>query len=152
MSLLSDIKAKQLEARKARNAVASSLLTTLIGEASMPGKNDGNRESTDAEVIAVVKKFIKNAKETLAHLENKVEYVDVVEVCMPDIIKDEIAILETFLPKQLSDLELRGVIAELIASAEVKPNMGTIMSALKTQYEGRYDGGAASKHAKELLV
>jgi hypothetical protein len=59
MSLIQTIKADQVQARKARSASAS-ILTTLIGEAEMIGKNAGDRESTDEEVIAIIKKFIKN--------------------------------------------------------------------------------------------
>ena len=56
--LLAEIKAKQINARKARLSTAT-LLTTLIGEAEMVGKNQG-REVTDSEVLAMIKKFIKN--------------------------------------------------------------------------------------------
>ena len=49
--LINQIKSDALEARKARQTNTATLLTTLYSEASMVGKNDGNRESTDAEVL-----------------------------------------------------------------------------------------------------
>ena len=64
MSLIQDIKSASLVARKARETKKAESLITLYSEASMIGKNDGNRESTDAETIAVIKKFIKNIDET----------------------------------------------------------------------------------------
>ena len=63
MSLIIEIKSAQLAARKARDSFTASSLTTLIGEAEMVGKNAG-REVTDAEVVAVLKKFVKNIDET----------------------------------------------------------------------------------------
>ena len=57
--LLNKIKADQLAARKAKDGLATALLTTLIGDAEMVGKNAG-RLVTDEEVVAVIKKFIKN--------------------------------------------------------------------------------------------
>ena len=68
MTLMDQIKADQVSARKQKMTAVASLLTTLIGEAEMVGKNAGNRAPTDAEVQAVIKKFIKNLDETIAVL------------------------------------------------------------------------------------
>ena len=68
MTILESVKKAQLQARKEKRAVDASTLTTLIGEAEMIGKNDGNRASTDAEVVTVIKKFVKNIDETLTIL------------------------------------------------------------------------------------
>jgi len=61
MTLMEQIKTAQVTARKT-GAQEASLLTTLLGEAAMVGKN-ANRETTDQEVVAVVKKFVKNIDE-----------------------------------------------------------------------------------------
>lgn len=142
MTLLATIKSAQLTARKNRDIIATALLTTLIGEASMPGKNDGNRESTDQEVVAVIKKFIKNANEVLKVSDNETS-------------RTELSILESFLPKQLSEEELRSSIQSIVSVTEAvngsKPKMGDVMKALKQKHDGQYDGGLASKLIKELL-
>lgn len=57
MTITEQIKAASLTARKARDTVASALLTTLLSDVVMIGKNAG-RETTDAEAVAIVKKFI----------------------------------------------------------------------------------------------
>ena len=57
MTIAEQIKAASLTARKARDTVASALLTTLLSDVVMIGKNAG-RETTDAEAVAIVKKFI----------------------------------------------------------------------------------------------
>ena len=66
--LLETINQDRNEARKMKYTATATLLTTLYSEAQMVGKNDGNRETTDAEVVAVIKKFVKNIDETLSNL------------------------------------------------------------------------------------
>jgi len=143
-TLLTKIKAQQLQARKNRATVESALLTTLLGEAAMAGKNDGNRESTVAEVTATIKKFVKN--------------IDSLPVAaQSDISRQEKAILEAFLPKQLTEDELRSIlIAEMnlfgIQTVGMRLTMGDLMKFLKDKHAGTYDGGMASKLIKELLA
>ena len=55
MSLLHTLRQDALAARKARDAIAASLLVTLVSEAEMTGFNDGKRESSDVEVMATMK-------------------------------------------------------------------------------------------------
>ncbi len=67
--------------------------------------------------------------------------------------RGEIAIIERFLPQQLSDAELEAAIKETIAAigaAGVK-DMGRTMAALKERYAGRLDAGRASQVVKRLL-
>ena len=68
MTLLAKLKADSLQARKDGNKVAANLLVTLVSEATMVGKNAGNRDSTDEEVQRVVKKFLDNTIETRNHI------------------------------------------------------------------------------------
>lgn len=153
MSLIEKIKAQQLQARKNKNAIEASLLTTLIGEAVIIGKNDGNRETTDAEVIAVVKKFIKNTNEMLTALNNSTG--DALTESR-EIANAELQILNSFLPKQLSEEELKAVVDEIIADMRSRSsgvvNMGMIMGALKLAYDGQYDGKMASSVVKAALA
>lgn len=145
MSLLSEIKKDQLQSRKDKNAVVTAILTTLIGEASMAGKNDGNRESTDLEVVVVIKKFIKNINELASAVgEGNHGYIDAIA---------ERQILESYLPSQLSEDEISDIALKQISYLEeASPkSMGKIMSYLKTNYAGQYDGKLASKIVKDLL-
>jgi uncharacterized protein YqeY len=140
MSLLQKIKDDQLQARKQSLKEIASILTTLIGEASKIGKDDGNRESTDAEVVAVIKKFIKNINETLS-----------VKVSS-DLLLEK-ATLEAYLPEQLTgdDLVIAVKRACLRAEAESVRDMGKVMKELKEKHDGQYDGKEASNIVKELL-
>ncbi|GHS86851.1 aspartyl-tRNA amidotransferase subunit B [Campylobacterota bacterium] len=62
----------------------------------------------------------------------------------------EIAIIEAYLPKQMSDAELETALKEIIASAEQK-TIGSIMAAAKSAIGTRADGKRISEAAKKLL-
>jgi uncharacterized protein YqeY len=136
MTLMEQIKQKQLAARKEGLPIAS-LYTTLLGEAAMIGKNAGDRETTDAEVVAVVKKFIKNTNETIDALTTRGQNAEMFVI--------ERMILEEFLPQQLDEVQLT-IIARYFKS------MPEFMKALKERYAGQYDGKLASMVAKKVFV
>jgi len=141
MTLLEQIKKDQITARKAKNGLAGTLLTTLIGEAEMIGKNAG-RAVTDDEVKAVIKKFVKGMDETLGFLgDSNAEATETVNA--------EKAILKPYLPEQMSEKELADAI-ELIID-DVGLNLGKVMGALKAKYLGKYDGTLASNIAKAII-
>lgn len=133
MTLMEQIKNKQIVARKA-GSVDASLLTTLLGEAAMLGKNAG-RETTDQEVVAVVKKFIKNIDETVSALAARNRDAD--------SFLAERAVLEQFLPLQLTELALEHI-------ARNYKSMPEFMKFLKEHHAGQYDGKLASTVAKKI--
>lgn len=142
MTLLEQIKADQLQARIMTNKAKASILTTLIGEAEMVGKNDGNRDTTDQEVIATIKKFIKNIDETIA-----------VAGSTETLVAEKDA-LQVYLPRQLTEPELRVTIGNIIVTQGLSgpKAMGRLMGELKKNHAGSYDGALASRLVKELLV
>lgn len=139
MMLLEKIKADQMVARKERNAEKAAALTTLFAEAANVGKNKANRDSTDDEVIGVVKKFIDNVNICLQHA--KTEESKQTYLC-------ELEWYKAYQPSQLSEAELRSVIS---AAMSENKNMGTIMAYLKQNFSGAYDGKMASTLIKEML-
>ncbi len=143
--MLATIRKDLFEAKKNRDTLKSNLLSALLGEATAVGKNAGNRESTPEEVMQVVRKFIKNLDETIALLEK--------EGKPTDKERAEKAILEGYLPKQMTPEELSRAIDEIVAALpERSPKMmGQVMAKLKEQYGGRYDGKTASQMVKEKL-
>lgn len=134
MTLMKQIKNKQIAARKEGSADAS-LLTTLLGEAAMVGKN-ANRETTDQEVVAVVKKFIKNIDETVVALQARGQSFDQFVA--------ERAVLEKFLPLQLTELALQRI-------ADKHKSMPEFMKFLKENHVGQFDGKLASVVAKKVF-
>jgi uncharacterized protein YqeY len=139
MSLLQTIKRDQMQARKDKQAAKVTLLTTFYSEAANVGLNDGKRESTDAEVVATAKKFIKNIDETLAAYDGTAT-----------ALLQEKQWLESYLPSQLSEAEITDIVKGIIAEND-GANMGVVMKALKDQYAGQYDGRVASTVVKGLL-
>lgn len=145
MSLLDQIRKDQLQARKTQNKIAAELLTTLIGEAAMVGKNAGNRESTDTEVKAVIKKFLKNNTETTTSL-----HLNLATPLMMEVLQKEKEILESYLPKQMTEKELKAFFENEIVVSGGK-EVGILMKALKNQRAGQYDGKMAAEVVKELV-
>ena len=143
--LLDTLKNDALAARKARDAVRSALLTTLVAEAAKVGKDDGNRASTEAEVVAVVKKFIKNTEETLRAVQGKPAEAQA---------RSELAILKAYLPKQATEEDVRAKVAELVGglSDRSPKQMGVVMAGLNAAFEGNFDKAVASKIVKTALV
>lgn len=131
-----------MQARKDRNATKATFLTTLYSEAAMVGKNDGSRETTDTEVVAVVKKFVKNTQEVMNNLtEDDDRY---------KAARAELVLMNDYLPQQLTEDQLRGIIVTL-AQGKTMKDMGSVFKELKENYDGEYDGSMASKIIKEVL-
>ena len=101
----------------------------------------------DTQVLVVLEKMIKQRREAIAQFEagNR-----------PDLVAKEtaeIGVLQAYLPAQLGEAELDGIIAEAIAStgaASVK-DMGKVMAAVKAKAAGRADMGAVSARIKAKL-
>jgi len=147
MSLLETIKQDQLEARKAKETVKIDLLTTLYSEAVMVGKNSTPpRDTTDAEVIAMVKKFMKNTNEFLSLAGDRRDGDRV------DVLSQELDLLQHYLPTQLSEDELHHIITSYVDSNGISLPKGTglIMKHLKDNYGGLYDGATVSNFIKQL--
>lgn len=136
--LLNEIKQQQLAARKARDKLKTALLTTLIGEIEAVGKAK-NRQTTEDEAVAVVKKMLKNNAITIeAYGEDA-----------PQTVLEEKFILESYLPKQMTEERLREVIEDFVKTAK-GANIGQVMQYLKHGYSGKYDAKIASKIAREV--
>ena len=142
--LLAQLKADALSARKRHDTALAALLTTLVAEAERVGKDDGNRASTDAEVVATLKKFIKNAEETLRHTK---------EVARAMKIEAERETLLAYLPAQASDQEIYALVSAWATELPVRSikHMGSFMQRLNIIFEGNIDKGMASRIVKDVL-
>lgn len=143
MSPLAQIKADAVKARKARSPEAK-VLVTLLGEIETKSKTlDPGKEMTDADVVAVVRKFLKGVDETLKLLDASKA---------PDAVayaKAERAALEVYLPKQMTEAEIEAFVREKVSEGA---NIGQIMGSLKQEKAGEYDGKMASQVAKSVLA
>lgn len=142
--LINQIKEEQIKARKNRDTFRATVLTTLYAEAAMVGKNDGNRETTDQETIAVVKKFLKGIADTM---EARGE-----GVATPLLYEKQI--LQGFLPTQYTGDELANIIIQVIADNGFNnmKQMGQVMKELNANYGGQFDGKEASTIVRAQLM
>jgi hypothetical protein len=101
----------------------------------------------DSQVLAVIDKMVKQRKESIALFETGGR---------ADLVakeKAEIALLQEYLPTQLSPAEIEALISAAIAktgAASIK-DMGKVMGALKSELAGRADMGAVSARIKQKL-
>lgn len=132
---LDQMKAKLLEVRKARNAVGKAVMQSLIADFDKQA-----RTGKEVDGMSLIKKYLANAKDNMK--------LEVGRNNSPGAKAYglEAAFLESLLPKQLTEAELREVIESGCFS-----NIGQVMKHLREHYQGQYDGGLASKIAKEVL-
>jgi hypothetical protein len=108
---------------------------------------DTRTELDDAGVLGVLDKMVKQRRDSVEQFE-KGGRND-----LADIEKAEIAVLETYLPEQLSDAELDALIEEAIGAtgAESIRDMGKVMAQIKGKAAGRADMGAVGAKVKARL-
>ncbi|MDD5150420.1 MAG: GatB/YqeY domain-containing protein [Flavobacterium sp.] len=146
-SLLQQIKTDSVVARKEKQSYAT-FLVTLYSECANVGKNKGNRLTTDEECLSIIKKFKAGIIEIITIYQQKNE-LSQSEQNNLDKANIELSLIDKYIPKQLSEEELKLIIiSEIELGAD---NIGKIMKSLKQSYSGRYDGNMAQKIIKELL-
>jgi uncharacterized protein len=101
----------------------------------------------DAQVIAVLEKMIKQRRESIVQFEQGKR---------PDLAdkeKAEIALLQAYLPAQLTEAEVDALVREAIASSGAASirDMGKVMGVVKAKAAGRADMGAVSARIKAAL-
>ena len=134
-----------IESKKGSNVIKKSLLTTLYSESLKIGKDKRNSDSTDDEVVSVVKKFITNTEETIRLLEERNK--------PSETQQEELTILREYMPRQLPESELISTISEIVGGLKDRSpkSMGIVMGQLKARYGSSYDGRLASELVKSVL-
>ena len=135
------------EAMKAKDKNRLSILRQVHGEIKNIEVNE-RREITDADVDAMIKRLIKQTKETL---DGSIKAANDDERTAN--LTEQVEILESYLPKQVSGEELEALIGEVIAEigAESKRDMGKVMGALTAKTGGNFDKAAAASLVGERL-
>jgi uncharacterized protein len=108
---------------------------------------DERKDLTDADVVGVVEKMIKQRRESIA------QYEQASRKDLADAEKFELGILSAYLPAQMGDAELAQAVEAAIA--EAKPagikDMGKVMAVLKPRLAGKADMGKVSNLVKSKL-
>lgn len=144
--MLNRIQADALTARKAHDTDVAVFLTTLYAEAARVGKDAGNRDTTEAEVIAVIKKFLKNNEDTIALCRAEAPAIAKLRL--------ENDLLHGYLPVQATDEEIAAAVTELVAALPEKTakQIGVVMGLLQKRFDGNFDKGVASALVRKALV
>jgi len=108
---------------------------------------DRKTELSDDEVLDVVAKEVKMRRDALEEYQ-KAERSDFVES-----LKQEISILEQYLPEQLSEAEVRNLVTEVVVSTQAlgPKDMGKVMAVLMPKVKGRADGKLVNTIVREML-
>ena len=116
-------------------------------EKDVEARGKGQEKASDAELLSMMQGMIKQRNDSIKM------FMDGNRPELAEKEKAEIAVIERFLPKQMSDAEVASVIQNLIkqTGASSMKDMGKIMGALKSQYAGQLDMGKANGIIKSLL-
>ncbi len=135
------------EAMRARDGRRKSTLRLALAAIQL-AEVEARQELDEAAVHAILQKEVKLRREAI---------VDAERAGRQEFIKDsehEIAILESFLPTQLSEMEIRSLAAQAIIEAEAGSlrEMGAVMKILMPRLKGQADGATVSRIVRELLT
>jgi uncharacterized protein len=136
-----------MKARDERRVSTLRLVNSALKNADIEARGQNKGPLGDDELLALLAKMIKQRQESIDLYEKGGR----AELAQRE--RDEIAIIAAYLPKQMSDAEVRTAIAQAIAdtSASSMKDMGKVIVALKARYAGQMDFGKVSPLVKELL-
>jgi uncharacterized protein len=148
--LRDDINKALTEAMKARNERTVSTLrmvNSTLKNADIEGRGSGKPALGDAEVLGILQKMIKQRQESV-ELYQKGGRQDLVKQ-----EQEEIAIISAYLPKQMSENEMKAAIDAAVTEtgAGGMKDMGKVIGVLRGKYAGQMDFGKASALVKAKL-
>ena len=146
-TILSDLKTAMINKDAERLNVLRSLKAAIL-QKEISERKGGEAELTDEQVNAVLMKAAKQRKESIDQYE-KYEREDLAKA-----EKAELEIIESYLPRMMSEEEIRGVVAEVIekTGASSPQDMGKVMGAAMGRLKGKADGALINKVVKEQLA
>jgi len=150
MSLKKQIDDKLNQALKAKDKntyPTLRLIVSAIKDLEIAGRSKGQKELKDSDIISMLKKMLKQRNESCEVYE-KAGRKELLE-----IEKKEINVINSFLPKQLSEEETKKICEEIIKAvgASSMKDMGKIMGALKAKHADSLDFSKVSSILKGLL-
>lgn len=124
------------------------MIQAALKDRDIEARGQGKEAISDEEVLALLQKMIKQRTESAGVYD---------QGGRPELAANEraeIAVIQTFLPQQMDEAETKAAIQAAIAEtgAAGPKDMGKVIGALKGQYAGRMDFGAASGLVKAALA
>ena len=146
-SLVATIKAAMKAAMKAREKARLSTIRLIQAEFKRV-EVDERIEIDDPRALAIMDKMVKQRRDSVTQFQN----ADRDELAAIELA--EIAVIQEFLPQQLSEAEIVVIIDEALAGIDATgmAAMGPLMGVIKPKLQGRADMGAVSKIVKAKLT
>ena len=149
MALEQQIQEDIQAAMKAHDAVATAATRAIKGEILLFKTSEGgSKEVSDGDILKMIQKLIKQRKESAE------QFIAAGRQELADNELAEAAIMEKYLPKQLSEAEVeekvKAIIAE-VGATSIK-DMGKVMGAANKALAGQSDGRTISNVVKRLLA
>ena len=147
MPLKTELNQDMIAARKAREEVRKAAVESVL-VAVKQREVDDRKELSDAEILSIIEKLLKQRRESVA------SYEQGGRADLAEREKAEAAVLSTYLPQQLSDAEIEAEVTQAIAAAGAAgpQDMGKVMAGLKAKLAGRADMGKVSAAVKAKLA
>lgn len=150
MSIHTELRTTLKEAMKARDEVrlrtVRGIMTACTNELVATSRTPQD-ELTDEQTIGVIKRLAKQRKESITQYEAAARP----ELAVPE--KEELVILETYLPQLMSREEIRPLVEAKIAElgAVDKSKIGVLIGSLMKELQGKADGGDVKAVVEEVL-
>lgn len=140
----SDLVLAMKEKDLAKVSAFRSIKTAIMETKTAPG---GKKELEDGDIIKIIQKLAKQREESASIYEQN-NRLDLAE---PE--RKELEVLNTFLPKMLSESEIEDIVTKTIADlgATSMKDMGKVMGFINKTYTGQVDGGTVSRIVKSKL-
>ena len=147
MSLETQVMESLKEAMKAKNTVALESLRAIKSAILLAKTETGANELTESDELKILQKLVKQRKDSAALYAQQGRN----DLAEPELA--QMAVIEKFLPAQLSEAEveeaLKGIIAQVGATSP--KDMGKVMGVATKQLAGKADGKLISELVKKLL-
>lgn len=150
MSLRDRISAALKDAMKNKEAERLStlrLINAAIKDKDIASRGEGKAGVSDADILAILGRMVKQRQESAR------AYEEGGRLELAEKERAEIAVIEEYLPRQLSEAEVAAAIDAAIAEAEASSirDMGRVMGLLKAKFTGQMDFGAVGPMVKDRL-
>jgi uncharacterized protein YqeY len=137
-----------MKSKDERRLATLRMVNATIKNADIEARGSGKPPLSDADLLGVLQKMIKQRQESVELYDKGGRS----ELAAQE--RAEIAVIAAYLPKQMSDDEVKTAISAIIAEtgAAGMKDMGKVIAALKTKYAGQMDFGKASSLVKAALT
>ena len=149
MSIKEQLMADMKAAMKAKEEGKLALNTIRMARAHIRQAeiDNGHADFNDDQVLAVLRKEVKQRKETLSEIESSGRE-DLVEQT-----KAEIEVLEKYLPAEMTPEAVEAAVKEIVDAMDpVQKNMGSVMKAVMAKLKGQADGKLINQIVRKLLA